>query len=48
MRGEIEALDPTGLEAATRHAAGTIAKRCGQGPVGTPLLALVIETRKPG
>jgi SAM-dependent methyltransferase len=48
MRGEIEALDPTGLEAATRQAAAAIADRCGQGPVGTPLLARVIETRKPG
>jgi ubiquinone/menaquinone biosynthesis C-methylase UbiE len=46
MRGEIEALDPTGLEAATREAAATVAKRCGPGPTTTPLQALVIQTRK--
>jgi hypothetical protein len=46
MRGEIEALDPTGLDAATRDAAAAVVKRCGQGPTPTPLLALVIETRK--
>jgi ubiquinone/menaquinone biosynthesis C-methylase UbiE len=47
MRSEIEALEATGLEPATRDAAAAIARHCGQGPVSTPLQALVIETRKP-
>jgi ubiquinone/menaquinone biosynthesis C-methylase UbiE len=46
MRGEIEALDPTGLDAATRDAAAAVVKRCGHGPRTTPLTALVIDTHK--
>jgi SAM-dependent methyltransferase len=46
MRGEIEALEKDGLEAATRAAAEAIAARCGQGPAATPLQAVVVETSK--
>jgi len=46
MRGEIEALDKAGLDAATRDAAATIAARCGQGPTETPLQALMVRTSK--
>jgi hypothetical protein len=46
MRAEIEALDNSGLDAATRAAAEAIARRCGQGPATTPLQALVVETSK--
>ncbi len=46
MRGEIEALDKRGLDAATRDVAAAIAARCGQGPTETPLQALVIRTSK--
>jgi SAM-dependent methyltransferase len=46
MRGEIEALDKTGMDAATRDAAVAIAARCGQGPTTTPLQALVVRTSK--
>jgi SAM-dependent methyltransferase len=44
MRAEIEALDPTGLEAATNAAAAIVAEHCGEGPFKTPLQALVVET----
>jgi SAM-dependent methyltransferase len=46
MRAEIEALDPTGLEAATAAAAEAIAERFGKGAFETDLCALVIETAK--
>ena len=46
MRNEIEASDPTALDAATRAAATAITERCGQGPAPTPLQALVIETHR--
>jgi len=46
MRGEIEALDKGGLDAATRAAAEAIAMRCGQGPTTTPLQAVLVETSK--
>ena len=46
MRGEIEALDKDGLDAATRAAAEVIAMRCGPGPTTTPLQAVVVETSK--
>lgn len=46
MRTELEALDPTGLEAATAAAAATIAEQFGEGAFETELCALVIETRR--
>ena len=44
MRGELEALEPGGLEAATAAVAEAVSARFGPGPVETALLALVIET----
>ena len=44
MRAELEALDPTGLEAATDAAAAMVAERCGEGAFETPLQALLVET----
>jgi ubiquinone/menaquinone biosynthesis C-methylase UbiE len=44
MRGEIEALDPDGLDAATVAAAASVAAQFGDGPLTVPLQALVIET----
>ena len=44
MRAEIEALDPTGLQAATEAAAAAIAEQFGSGPFETTLRAVVIET----
>lgn len=46
MRGEIELIDPSGLEQATSDAAAMIVARCGKGPKATPLQALVVETIK--
>jgi hypothetical protein len=46
MRGEIEALDKDGLDAATCAAAEAVATRCGQGPTTTPLQAVLVETSK--
>jgi SAM-dependent methyltransferase len=46
MRAELEALDPTNLEAATAAAAAAIAERFGEGAFETELCALVIETRR--
>jgi SAM-dependent methyltransferase len=46
MRAELEALDPTGLEAATAAAAAAIAEQFGEGAFETDLCALVIETRR--
>ena len=46
MRAELEALDPTGLEAATAAAAAAIAEQFGYGAFETELCALVIETRR--
>jgi len=46
MRGEIEALDPSGLEQATEAAAAAIAERFGDGPFEAPMRALVIETNR--
>jgi SAM-dependent methyltransferase len=46
LRSEIEALDPTGLEAATDVAAAVVAERCGEGAFETPLQALVVETTR--
>jgi ubiquinone/menaquinone biosynthesis C-methylase UbiE len=46
LRAEIEALDPTGLEAATDAAAAMVAERCGEGAFETPLQALVVETTR--
>ena len=43
---EIEALDPTGLEAATDAAAAMVAERCGEGAFETLLQALVVETTR--
>ena len=46
LRAEIEALDPTGLEAATDAAAAMVAERCGEGAFETLLQALVVETTR--
>ncbi len=46
MRAELEAIDPTGLEAATTAAAAAIAEQFGEGAFETELCALVIETRR--
>ena len=46
MRAELEAADPTGLEAATAAAAEAIAERFGEGAFETELCALVVETAK--
>jgi SAM-dependent methyltransferase len=45
-RAELEALDPTRLEAATAAAAAAIAEQFGGGTFETELCALVIETRR--
>ena len=41
LRNEIEARDPSGLEAATKRAAEALAKRFGPGPVDGRIRALV-------
>jgi SAM-dependent methyltransferase len=46
MRGEIETLDPGGLEPATEAAAAAIAARFGDGAFTGPMRALVIEASK--
>jgi SAM-dependent methyltransferase len=46
MRAEIEALDPTGLDAATAATAEAIAERFGRGAFETDLCALVVETTR--
>jgi SAM-dependent methyltransferase len=46
MRAEIEALDPTGLEAATAAVVDAITEQFGRGAFETDLCALVIETTK--
>jgi SAM-dependent methyltransferase len=46
MRAELEALDATGLEAATAAAAAAIAKQFGDGAFEPELCALLIETRR--
>jgi ubiquinone/menaquinone biosynthesis C-methylase UbiE len=46
MRAEIEALDATGLDAATDAAAAMVAERCGEGAFETQLQALVVETTR--
>jgi SAM-dependent methyltransferase len=46
LRAEIEALDPTGLNAATDAAAAMVAERCGEGAFDTKLQALVVETTR--
>lgn len=46
MRAEIEALDPSGLAAATEAAAGELARRFGDGPFTTEMQALVVEVRR--
>jgi hypothetical protein len=46
LRSEIEALDPTGLQAATDAAAAMVAERCGDGAFETSLQALVVETTR--
>ena len=42
MRGEIEARDPDGLQAATDAAADALAARFGTGAIEAPMQALVI------
>src|SRR6185436_14315313 len=46
MRGEIEALDASGLEAATEAAAAAIRAEFGNGPIEAPMQALVVTARK--
>jgi len=46
MRGEIEAVEPGGLQAATEAAAAEVARRFGPGPFEAPLQALVVEARR--
>jgi ubiquinone/menaquinone biosynthesis C-methylase UbiE len=45
MRGEIEALDPSGLAAATEEAAGAVRHAFGAGPIEAPMQALVVTAR---
>jgi SAM-dependent methyltransferase len=44
MRGEIEELDPAGLDAATDAAAAALARRFGNGTFDVKMQALVVET----
>ncbi|HYD05334.1 MAG TPA: methyltransferase domain-containing protein [Reyranella sp.] len=46
MRGEIEALDPSGLAAATEAVAAAVRQAFGTGPIEAPMQALVIAARK--
>lgn len=46
MRGEIEALDPEGLDAATQAVVATIVSQFGSDTFDTKLQALVVETGK--
>lgn len=46
MRGEIEALAPQGLAAATDAAAEALAREYGEGPIEAPMQALLIVARK--
>jgi len=46
MRGEIEALDATGLEAATEVAAAAVRSAYGSGAVEAPMQAIVVTARK--
>jgi len=48
MRGEIEALDPAGLEAATEAAARAVRAEFGAGPIEAPMQAVVVTARKSG
>ena len=48
MRGEIEALDPSGLAAATEAAAASVRSAFGAGPIEAPMQALVVTARKVG
>ena len=46
MRSEIEALNPSGSDAAVDAAAASIAERLGAGPFQTRLQAIVVETTR--
>jgi len=46
MRGEIEALDPTGLAAATEAVAAAVRAAFGAAAIEAPMQALVITARK--
>jgi len=48
MRGEIEALDPSGLAAATEAVAAAVRSAFGAGPIEAPMQALVVTVRKTG
>jgi SAM-dependent methyltransferase len=48
MRGEIEAVDPSGLEAATTTATAAVREAFGPGPIEAPMQALVVTARKVG
>src|SRR5262249_4806500 len=46
MRGEIEALDPCGLEATTEAAANAVRAEFGDGPIEAPMQAVVVAVRQ--
>jgi hypothetical protein len=46
MRGEIEALDPSGLAAATEAAAAAVRAAFGDGAIEAPMQALVVTAKK--
>lgn len=46
LRNEILALDPSGLERATRHAAEALRRRFGDGPIEGKIQALVVRAAK--
>ena len=48
MRAEIEALDPSGLAAATEAVAAAVGLAFGAGPIEAPMQALVVTARKFG
>jgi hypothetical protein len=48
MRGEIEALDPTGLAAATEAVAAAVRAAYGSGAIEAPMQAVVVTARKAG
>ena len=47
LRGELEALDPAGLERSTDAAAAEVARRLGDGPVDAKIQALVVSVERP-
>ncbi len=47
MRGEIEAMDPSGLAGATETAEAALRATYGSGPIEAPMQAVVVVARKP-